>query len=157
MSDLLLTNKWLFTSHYVNWWTAWSLYQLFGLWFWRHPFTAERVMQCYISLNQFCFIFIFRWTFPLNITQTNIISTVASISDFTHFFPLSVIAEEGSAGRGVVWWWRGGSLVVCCCVLHRTSNPAWIHLPVFFKWIWKSEFKLNWGTKLCRKLSLLCI
>ncbi len=37
-----------FTSHAVNWWTGlewcgllWCFYQLFGLSFWRHPFTAE--------------------------------------------------------------------------------------------------------------------
>ncbi len=40
----------LFTSQDVNWWTGmvwitcgllWCFYQLFGLSFWRHPFTAE--------------------------------------------------------------------------------------------------------------------
>ncbi len=29
----------------------WCFYQLFGHSFWRHPFTAEQVMQCYISPN----------------------------------------------------------------------------------------------------------
>ncbi len=48
--DLFLTNTQLFTSPDVNWWTGvvwitcgllWCFYQLFGLPFWRHPFTAE--------------------------------------------------------------------------------------------------------------------
>ncbi len=48
--DLFLTTTQLFTSHDVNWWTGvvwvtcgllWCFYQLFGLSFWRHPFTAE--------------------------------------------------------------------------------------------------------------------
>ncbi len=48
--DLFLTNMQLFTSQDVNWWTGvvwitcgllWCFYQLFGLLFWRHPFTAE--------------------------------------------------------------------------------------------------------------------
>ena len=48
--DLLLTITHLFTSHDINWWTGvvwitcgllWCFYQLFGLSFWRHPFTAE--------------------------------------------------------------------------------------------------------------------
>ncbi len=48
MMDLYLTNMQIFTSHDVNWWTGvvwcgllWCFYQLFGLSFWRHPFTAE--------------------------------------------------------------------------------------------------------------------
>ncbi len=50
MIDLFLTNMQLFTSPDVNWWTGvvwitcgllWCFYQLFGLSFWRHPFTAE--------------------------------------------------------------------------------------------------------------------
>ncbi len=48
--DLFLTNMQLFTSQDVNRWTGvlwitcgllWCFYQLFGLSFWRHPFTAE--------------------------------------------------------------------------------------------------------------------
>ncbi len=48
--NLFLTNTQLFTSQDVNWWTGviwitcgllWCFYQLFGLSFWRHPFTAE--------------------------------------------------------------------------------------------------------------------
>ncbi len=48
--DLFLTNTQLFPSKDVNWWTGvvwvtcgllWCFYQLFGLSFWRHPFTAE--------------------------------------------------------------------------------------------------------------------
>ncbi len=50
MMDLLHTNTQLFTSQDINWWTGvvwitcrllWCFYQLFGLSFWRHPFTAE--------------------------------------------------------------------------------------------------------------------
>ncbi len=47
--DLFLTNTQLFASWDVNWWTGvvwitfgllWCFFQLFGLSFWRHPFTA---------------------------------------------------------------------------------------------------------------------
>ncbi len=50
MIDLFLTNIQLLSSQDVNWWTGvmwitcgllWCFYQLFGLSFWRHPFTAE--------------------------------------------------------------------------------------------------------------------
>ncbi len=50
MMDLFLPNKQIFTSQDVNWeigvvWITcgllWGFYQLFGLWFWRHPFTAD--------------------------------------------------------------------------------------------------------------------
>ncbi len=86
----------------VNWWTGlewitcgllWCFYHLFGLSFWRHPFTAEdplMSMWCNIKLNfsksvpmkkqthlyigwlevvstvHFQEIFIFRWITPLN-------------------------------------------------------------------------------------------
>ncbi len=44
--DLFLTNMQPFASQNINWWTGvvWFIvmfYQLFGLSFWRHPFTAE--------------------------------------------------------------------------------------------------------------------
>ncbi len=61
--DLFFTNMQLFCSQDVNWWTGvmrvtcellWSFsQQLFGLSFWRHPFTAEDPL-----LNKSCF-FIF--------------------------------------------------------------------------------------------------
>ncbi len=47
---LFLTNTYILSSQDVNWWTGvvwitcgllWCFYQLFGLSFWRHPFTAE--------------------------------------------------------------------------------------------------------------------
>ncbi len=49
MIDLFLTNMLLFISQDVNWWIRlwitcgllWCFYLLFGLSFWRHPFTAE--------------------------------------------------------------------------------------------------------------------
>ncbi len=50
MMDLFITNMQLFTSQDINWcsrvlWGTcgllWCFYQLFGLSFWRHPFTAE--------------------------------------------------------------------------------------------------------------------
>ncbi len=50
MMDLFLTNMQLLSSQDINWWTEvvwitcgllWCFYQLFGLSFWRHPFTAE--------------------------------------------------------------------------------------------------------------------
>ncbi len=48
--DLFLANMQLLALKYINWWTGvvwitcgllWCFYQLFGLSFWRHPFTAE--------------------------------------------------------------------------------------------------------------------
>ncbi len=48
--DLFLTNTRHSTFQVINWWTGvvwivdyllWCFYQLFGLSFWRHPFTAE--------------------------------------------------------------------------------------------------------------------
>ncbi len=51
----LITNMWLFASQDVNCWTGvvwntcgllWCFYQLFGLSFWRHPFTAEDLLVC---------------------------------------------------------------------------------------------------------------
>lgn len=70
---------------------------------------------------------------------------------------ISVFTEEGSAGGGGVW--RGGASVVN---LQFNSNSAWIDLSVFFKWTGRfwlaiSGLRLNWGTKLCRKVSLLYI
>ncbi len=53
MMNLFLTNVHLLTSQDINWWTGvvwitcgllWCFYQLFGLSFWRHPFTAEDPM-----------------------------------------------------------------------------------------------------------------
>ncbi len=50
MMDLFITNMQLLASQDVNWWSGvvwitcgllWCFYQLFGLSFWRHPFTAE--------------------------------------------------------------------------------------------------------------------
>ncbi len=50
----------LLSSPDVNWWTGvggllWCFYQLFGLSFWRHPFTsiAETLMQWHITLHVF--------------------------------------------------------------------------------------------------------
>ncbi len=64
MMDLFLTNTQLFTSQDVNWWTGlewcgllWCFYQLFGLSFWRHPFTAEDPLMskwCKLMLNFSC-------------------------------------------------------------------------------------------------------
>ncbi len=66
MMDLFFTNTHLFTSHDVIWWTGvmwitcgllWCFYQLFGLSFWRHPFTAEDPlvsMWCKATFLQIC-------------------------------------------------------------------------------------------------------
>ncbi len=58
---LFLTNEQLFTSQDVNWLTwsgfLWCFYQLFGLSFWRHPFTAEHPLVSkwwYIKFHQIC-------------------------------------------------------------------------------------------------------
>ncbi len=66
MMDLFLTNMQFSTSHDVNWWTGvvwitcgllWCFYQLFGLSFWRHPFTAEHPLVskwCNATFLQIC-------------------------------------------------------------------------------------------------------
>ncbi len=50
LMDLFISNMQLFTSQDCNWWTGvvfitcwllWCFYQLFGLSFWRHSYTAE--------------------------------------------------------------------------------------------------------------------
>ncbi len=54
---VFLKSHMLFTSQVISWWMVWitcgllwCFYQLFGLWFWRHPFTT----WCnYISPNLF--------------------------------------------------------------------------------------------------------
>ncbi len=59
-------NMQLFTSQDINWWTGvmwvtcgllWCFYQLFGLSFWRHPFTAEDPLVskwCNATFLQIC-------------------------------------------------------------------------------------------------------
>ncbi len=94
MMYLFHTNMQLFTSQDINWWTGvvwitcgllWCFYQLFGLSFWRHPFTTEdplvskwwnatflqiwwRNKLIYIldglRISTFSAIFIFGWTIP---------------------------------------------------------------------------------------------
>ncbi len=96
--DLLISNTQLFTSQDINWSTgfmlitgglSWCFYQLFGLSFWRHPFTAEDPLVskwCNAEFLQICSdeerntftswmtwgqvhfqqIFIFGWTVPFN-------------------------------------------------------------------------------------------
>ncbi len=41
--DLFITNMQIFTSQDINWWTVdyLAIIVMFGLSFWRHPFTAE--------------------------------------------------------------------------------------------------------------------
>ncbi len=51
MMDLFLTNTQLLASLDVNWWTVDYCDVFIRLSFWRHPFTAETLMQCYISPN----------------------------------------------------------------------------------------------------------
>ncbi len=64
--DLFLSNNHLFSSQDVNWWTGvvwitcgllWCFYQLFGLSFWWHPFTAEDPLVskwCNVTFLQIC-------------------------------------------------------------------------------------------------------
>ncbi len=100
MLDLFLANTQLFSSKYINWWTGvvwitcgllWCFHQLFGLSFWRHPFTAEHPLLSKWwndKLHQNCSdeetnsfwiawgwvhfqqIFIFGWTIPTSISIT---------------------------------------------------------------------------------------
>ncbi len=62
MMDLFLIITHIFTSQDINWWTGalwiacellWRFYQLFGLSFWRHPFTAEdeKLMSPFVLLS----------------------------------------------------------------------------------------------------------
>ncbi len=63
---MFLTNMQLFISQDINWWTSvvwitcgllWCFYQLFGLSFWRHPFTAEDPLVrkwCNATFLQIC-------------------------------------------------------------------------------------------------------
>ncbi len=71
----------LFTSQDVNWWTGvvwitcgllWCFYQLFGLSFWRHPFTAEDPL-----LSKWC-----NATFPMK-KQTHLHVEWSEVSTFT--------------------------------------------------------------------------
>ncbi len=67
MMDLFLNNTQLFASCAVNWWIGfmwitygllWCFYQLFGLTFWWHPFTAEDPLVnkwCNVKYHQICF------------------------------------------------------------------------------------------------------
>ncbi len=62
MMGLFPSNTQLFMSQDVNWWTGvvWIIvmfYQLFGLSFWRHPFTAEDPLVskwCNATFLQIC-------------------------------------------------------------------------------------------------------
>ncbi len=66
MMDLFLKSLQLFISEDVNWWIRvvwspcgllWCFYQLFGLSFWRHPFTAEHPLlskRCNATFLQIC-------------------------------------------------------------------------------------------------------
>ncbi len=58
LNDIFVSNIQHFSSEDINWWTGvvwitcgilWCFYQLFGLSFWRHPFTAEHPL-----LRQWC-------------------------------------------------------------------------------------------------------
>ncbi len=62
LMDLFLTNTQLFTSQDVNWWTGvvritcgwlWCFNQLFGLSFWRHPFTEDPLESKWCNNNPF--------------------------------------------------------------------------------------------------------
>ncbi len=66
LNDGFVSYKQRFTSQDVNWWTGdtwitcgllWCFYQLFGLSFWRHPFTAEDPLVskwCNATFLQIC-------------------------------------------------------------------------------------------------------
>ncbi len=66
LKDSFVLNMQLFSSQDVNWWTGdvwitwgllWCFYQLFGLSFWRHPFTAEDPLMskwCDATFLQIC-------------------------------------------------------------------------------------------------------
>ncbi len=65
--DSLITDTQLFPSQDVNWWmwdvwitcgSLWCFYQLFGLSFWRHPFTADDPLVskwCNVTYLQYLF------------------------------------------------------------------------------------------------------
>ncbi len=106
--------KLLFTSQDINWWTGvvwitcrllWCFYQLFGLSFWRHPFTADDPLlnkwcnatflqigllkkQTYLHLGwpEDEDIFIFGWTIPLSRMARNSFPKCVFMSLFILFF-----------------------------------------------------------------------
>ncbi len=54
MLDLFLTNLQLLTSQDINWWTGLLVFnQLFGLSFWRHPFTTKDPNKVYKLYNTY--------------------------------------------------------------------------------------------------------
>ncbi len=102
-----------FTSQDINWWTGliwitcgllWCFYQLFGLSFWRHPFTAEDPLVskwCITKFIQICSnkktfknlvnfqqIFIFWWIVPLKLHHYEKV-TLSPPIHFTCFWKIS--------------------------------------------------------------------
>ncbi len=72
----------LLASQGINWWTGvewttcgllWCFYQLFGLSFWRHPFTAEDpLLSKWWNASVPMKILIFGWTIPLTKLTSNL-------------------------------------------------------------------------------------
>ncbi len=137
---LFLTNTQLLSSQDVNWWTRvvwitcgllWCFYQLFGLSFWRHPFTAEHPLVSKWCNATFLQIWwrnkistswmawgrvIFGWTIPLSLMSYE--TAVKSSS------ALSPSETNGTWGLS-----------------HKTSLP---NKPGLFQLVWLILNQINW-------------
>ncbi len=83
MMDLFLTNTQLLSSRDITWWTGvvwitcgllWCFYQLFGLSFWRHPFTAEHPLLSKWWNDTFLQIWIKKTIYTLSGLRVSILS-----------------------------------------------------------------------------------
>ncbi len=118
----------LLSSPDVNWWTGvvwitcgllWCFYQLFGLSFWRHPFTAEdpllrqwlnatflqiwwRKTHSHLGWSESEHIFIFGWTVPL--TQSVNRATTCDMNTWTCAAHMCVCVCVCVCVRAAIHW-----------------------------------------------------
>ncbi len=153
MIDLFHTNTQLLSSQDINWWTGvvwitcgllWCFYQLFGLSFWRHPFTAEDPLLrqwCCDTFLQICWrnklifildglrvsnfkqMFIFGWT----MTLTPKASQWAVLHIHTHFKRYAVIQPNEQMFPSQIQTWarllRHSGGPQTCWQTSGLSNP----------------------------------
>ncbi len=107
--DLIIKNMQLLSSPDVNWWIRllWCFYQLFGLSFWRHPFTTEHPLMrhwwSYLNLFQLLWLlhcytddYIFMFRHPASFCNSDLSPVISA------------------RGRSVNVW-----VCVCVCVCTR--------------------------------------
>ncbi len=134
--NLFITNTKLFTLQDVNWWTGvmwitcgllWCFYQLFGLSFWRHPFTARiHWWESDVMLNfsksvlmkkqtrshfklpegEYMLILIFGWTTPLRTYWNDMfLIFLAGKIEFTTYFIFRIWREtKHSLDLFFIYW-----------------------------------------------------